>query len=112
MTKTLTALAAAAAIGLATFAAPSTADARCIGCAVGAGIIGGIAAGAIIAGATRPAYPSGYYSGYAPVGGYDPYYEYAAPYPVACPGGYWARRPVVDQWGNFRGYSRPRFFCP
>ena len=109
MTKTLTALAAAAVIGLATTAAPSTANARCVGCAVGAGIIGGIAAGAIIAGATRPAYA---YPGYAPVTGYDPYYEYAAPGPVACPGGYWARRPIVDRWGNFVGYSRPRFFCP
>jgi len=108
MTKILTALAAAAVIGLATTAAPSTADARCIGCAVGAGILGGIAAGAIIAGATRPAYP---YPAYAPVVGYDPYYGYAAPYPVGCPGGYWARRQFVDQYGVVR-YSRPRFFCP
>jgi hypothetical protein len=32
--------------------------------------------------------------------------------PVGCPGGYWARRPVVDGYGNMVGYSRPRFFCP
>jgi len=108
MTKILTALAPAAVIGLATTAAPSTAAARCIGCAVGAGILGGIAAGAIIAGATRPAYP---YPAYAPVVGYDPYYGYAAPYPVGCPGGYWARRQFVDQYGVVR-YTRPRFFCP
>jgi hypothetical protein len=112
MTKTLTALAAAAAIGLATLAAPSTADARCVGCAVGAGVIGGIAAGAIIGGAIANSAPAPYYGGYAPVVGYEPYGGYAAPYPVACPGGYWARRPIVDAWGNFRGYSRPRFFCP
>ncbi|MEA3022087.1 MAG: hypothetical protein QOK01_939, partial [Alphaproteobacteria bacterium] len=24
----------------------------------------------------------------------------------------WARRPLVDRWGNVVGYSRPRFFCP
>jgi hypothetical protein len=111
MKKTLTALAAAAVVALASTAAPSTANAQCRGCAVGAGIIGGIAAGAIIGGAianSRPAYGPGYY---APVAGYEPY-EYNGGYPVACPGGYWARRPLVDRWGNVVGYSRPRFFCP
>ncbi len=106
MTKTLTALAAAAVIGLATTAAPSTANAqRWVGPAIGGAIVGGIIGGAI---ASRPAYP---YPGYAPVVGYDPYYGYAEPYPVGCPGGYWARRQFVDQWGNVR-YTRPRFFCP
>ena len=114
MTKTLTALAAAAAVALATTAIPSTADARCFGCAVGAGVIGGIAAGAIIGGAIAnsgppPAY--GYPQGYYPVAGYSPY-SYGAPAPVGCPGGYWARRPLVDAYGNVVGYSRPRFFCP
>ena len=46
------------------------------------------------------------------VAGYAAYPGYGAPYPVACPGGYWARRPVVDPYGNVVGYSRPRFFCP
>jgi hypothetical protein len=115
MNKTLTALAAAAAVAL-TAAVPSTADAGCRGCGVGAGIIGGLAAGAIIGGAianSGPAYgaPAPVYGGYAPVAGYEPY-EYNAGYPVACPGGYWARRPLVDRWGNVVGYSRPRFFCP
>ena len=114
MNKTLTALAAAAAVAL-TAAIPSTADAGCRGCGVGAGIIGGLAAGAIIGGAianSGPAYGGpGYYRGYAPVEGYEPY-SYNAGYPVACPGGYWARRPLVDRWGNVVGYSRPRFFCP
>jgi hypothetical protein len=27
-------------------------------------------------------------------------------------GGYWARQPLVDQWGNVVSYSPPRFFCP
>jgi hypothetical protein len=28
------------------------------------------------------------------------------------PGGYWARRPLRDAYGNFVGWSRPRFICP
>jgi hypothetical protein len=111
MTKTLTALAAAAVVALASTAAPSTADARCFGCAVGAGVIGGIAAGAIIGGAIANSGPAYAYPGYAPVAGYEPY-AYGAAVPVGCPGGYWARRPLVDRWGNVVGYSRPRFFCP
>ena len=114
MNKTLTALAAAAAVAL-TAVVPTTADAGCRGCGVGAGIIGGLAAGAIIGGAianSGPAYGApGYYGGYAPVAGYEAY-EYRGAYPVGCPGGYWARRPLVDRWGNVVGYSRPRFFCP
>ena len=111
MHKTLTAFAAAGAMALATIAVPTTADAGCRGCGVGAGIIGGLAAGAIIGGAIANSGPAYAYPGYAPVQGYEPY-EYNAGYPVACPGGYWARRPLVDRWGNVVGYSRPRFFCP
>ena len=48
MRKTLVALAAAASIGAAALAAPSPAQARCFGCAVGAGVAGGFIAGAII----------------------------------------------------------------
>jgi anaerobic selenocysteine-containing dehydrogenase len=110
MKRTLTALAAAAVVALASTAAPSTADARCFGCAVGAGVLGGVVAGAIVGGAIANSGP-GYGPGYAPVAGYEPY-EYGERYPVACPGGYWARRPLVDRWGNVVGYSRPRFFCP
>ena len=44
--------------------------------------------------------------------GYVVYDGYRAPYPAACPGGYWARRPLHDRWGNFVGWSRPRFICP
>lgn len=114
MKKALTAVTAAAALAAALTLAPGDAYARPRGGAVAAGIIGGIAAGAIIGGAianSRPAYAAPY-GAYAPVGGYAPYAGYAAPYPVACPGGYWARRPLVDPYGNFIGYSRPRFFCP
>ena len=112
MKKALIAFAAAATIAVGRLSAPTTADARCRGCAVGAGVIGGLAAGAIIGGAIANSGPGpAPYSGYAPVAGYEAY-EYNGGYPVACPGGYWARRPLVDRWGNVVGYSRPRFFCP
>ena len=64
MHKSLVGLAAAAALGFAAVAAPASAKADCVGCAVGAGILGGVAAGAIIGSA-----PYGYYGYYAP----DPY---------------------------------------
>ncbi len=97
MKKTMFALAAAATIGLGTLAAPQQAEARCFGCGVGAGIIGGLAAGAII-GSAIASHP-GYYG-----------YEYDGPAPVACDG-YWARRRMYDAYGNFVGWSRPRWFC-
>ena len=105
MKKALLALATTAMLATATLA-PTTADARCRGCGVGLGILGGVVVGSAIAGAY--AYPRSYY----PAAGYDPYPAYYAPAPYACPGGYWARRPVVDRWGNVVGYSRPRYFCP
>jgi hypothetical protein len=111
MNKTLTALAAAGAIALAAATAPTDAQAGCRGCGVAAGVLGGIAAGAIIGGAIANSPPPPPAYGYAPVAGYEPY-AYAAPVPVGCPGGYWARRPMVDRWGNVVGYSRPRYFCP
>jgi len=73
MHKTLIGLGAAAAVGLATLAGPSPANAGCYGCAVGAGILGGVAAGAIAGAALASPYyyPYGYY-GYYPYG--YPYY--------------------------------------
>ena len=103
MKKALLALATTAVIATATLA-PTTSDARCRGCAVGLGVLGGVIVGSAIANA----YPRTYY----PQAGYDPYPAYYAAAPVGCPGGYWARRPVYDRWGNVVGYSRPRFFCP
>jgi hypothetical protein len=70
MRKTLPALAAAAAIALVTVAMPTEADARRRGGAVAAGVIGGIAAGAIIGGALA----NPHYYGPGPV--------YVAPAPV------------------------------
>jgi hypothetical protein len=108
MQKTVLALATAATLAVATIGTPSPADARCRGCGVAAGVIGGIAAGAIIGGAIANSQPRYY----APAPGYIVYEGYAQPVPVACPGGYWARKRMYDRWGNFVGWSRPRFICP
>ncbi len=51
MRTTMTAIAAAGALALATVSMPTTADAYCRGCGVGLGIAGGLVAGAIIGGA-------------------------------------------------------------
>ena len=125
MTKTLTATAAAVALAAALMVAPTGAYAQNRAGAVAAGLIGGLAAGAIIGGALAgpppvvvapaPVYvapPPPPPPVYAPVAGYVAYPGYAAPYPVACPGGFWARRPLYGPYGEFVGYSRPRFICP
>ena len=94
MQKTVLAIAAAATIAAGTLTAPAPAEARCNGCGVAAGVIGGLAAGAIIAGAARP------YS-------YGPAYAYGpgpGPYPCV------RRRAVYDAYGNFAGY-RPVRVC-
>ena len=111
MKKTILALATSALLAVATLA-PTTADARCRGCGVGLGIAGGLVAGAIIGGAiaNSPAY--GYPRAYYPVAGYEPYPAFYGPPAYGCPGGYWARRPIQDPYGNVVGWSRPRFFCP
>jgi hypothetical protein len=62
MIKTLAMLGVAAALATGAVAIPtSQANAACFGCYVGAGIAAGLIGGALIAGATAPAY------GYAPV---------------------------------------------
>ncbi len=107
MKKTILALAAAATIAAGTITVPTVADANCYNCGVGAGVVGGLVAGAIIGGAIANSQPR-----YAPAPGYEIYSGYYEPYPVSCPGGYWARRPMHDGYGNFVGWSRPRFICP
>jgi hypothetical protein len=108
MMKTLTTLTAAAAIAAALTVAPTDANAqRRWGPGIGLGILGGVAAGAIIGGAIANSYGPAY----VVQPGYAAYDGYRGAAPVGCPGGYWARREFVDQWGNIR-YSRPRFFCP
>jgi hypothetical protein len=101
MRKSLIGLAAATAVGLATLAGPSTANAGCYGCAVGAGIIGGVAAGAIIGSAiANSPPPPGYYPpppGYYP----PPPPAYGPGYAQLAPGCYWAKRQV---WIEGYGY--------
>lgn len=119
MHKSLIGLAAAAGIGLASVAAPSHANAACFGCAVGAGVLGGVAAGAIIGSAIAnspppPAYypPPGYY---APPPGYYPpppaaYYAPPPAYAQLAPGCHWAKRRV---WVEGVGYRvRSVQVCP
>ena len=61
MHKSLIALVGAAGIGIAAMVAPAPANAECVGCAVGAGILGGVTAGAIIGNAIANSPPPGYY---------------------------------------------------
>jgi hypothetical protein len=98
MKKAILAIAAAATIAMGTLTVPAPAQANCRNC--GLGILGGLAAGVII-GSAIASHP-GYYS----------YEAYEAPPPYACPyGGYWARRQMVDRYGNVVGWSRPHYFC-
>jgi hypothetical protein len=87
MTKTLTALVAAATLATVTAALPTTPDARCVGCAVGT--------------SERPAD--------APAG-FMYYPAYGEPLPG--PNCYWYRMPVYDAYGNMVGWrGRPAAFC-
>ncbi len=70
------------------------------GVAVGAGVV---AVGAALAPRYQP---------YAVQQGYQAYPTYVAAYPVDCPGGYWARRPIRNEWGQVVAWGKPRFFCP
>src|SRR5512132_2410742 len=85
-TRTLTAFAAAATLGLAAVATPQPAEAR-HGGAIAAGVIGGLAIGALIGSAASApyAYAPGYYGGPAYYGGYG--------------GCYWTRQRFWDGWG-------------
>ena len=86
MTRFLTVVAAGGAVAIASVAAPTTADARCRGCGIAAGVIGGLAVGAAIASAASSPY---YYGpGYAYDYTYAPGYAYGGPY----------------YYGGYRGY--------
>lgn len=111
MKKVLVAILAAASFAAATASAPAPAQAGNEG-AIAAGVVGGLAAGAIIgsAVASRPVYA---YPAYRPAPGYVVYDGYARAYPVGCPGGYWARKPVAfDRAGRPVAWSKARFVCP
>ena len=107
MKKAFVAMLAAAAFVAAAVTAPTSAEARNEGAIVGAAV-GGLAVGAIIGSAAAHAYPR-----YRPAPGYVVYSGYRRGYPVACPGGFWARKPVAfDRAGRPIGWSKPRFICP
>jgi hypothetical protein len=94
------ALATAALVGLLS-ASPAEAQHRRrgpSGAAVAAGIVGGLAVGALIA-SSRPAYASG------PVYVADPYYA-PHPYPAYRPYCYRSWQPVYDGWGRYVGERR------
>jgi hypothetical protein len=111
MTKTLTALAAASAVALATLAVPTTAEARCFGCAVGAGVVGGVIAGAIVGGAIANSAPPPAY--YGPGPGYGaPGVGYRQPVACANGPGFWAPRQWVDGAGYQHTSDRQFFWCP
>jgi hypothetical protein len=74
MKKTMLALATGAVLAAGTLA-PTTADARCRGCGIAAGVLGGLFLGGAIASAAAPRY---YYPEAAPVY-VDPGPVYAAP---------------------------------
>jgi hypothetical protein len=105
MKKVILAIAAAATIAVGSLSVPTAADAGCRNCGIGVlGLGVGLLAGAAIANSQPRAY--------GPAPGYVVYEGYGAPYPAGCPGGYWARRPMRDGYGNVVGWSRPRFICP
>ena len=111
MKKTLLAIATSAVLAVATLA-PTSADARCRGCGVGLGILGGLAAGASDRRRDRQSGPAYAYPRSLLSGRWLRAIRVWRGSGYGCPGGYWARRPVRDPYGNVVGWSRPRFFCP
>jgi hypothetical protein len=112
MHKSVIGLAAAASLGFATLAAPSHADAGCFGCAVGAGVLGGVVAGAIVGSAIAnnpPPPPPPYYGPPPPPPG--PYYGPPPAYAGGPPPCHWERRRVwVEEVQGYR--IRPVQICP
>ena len=112
MHKSLIALAGAASIGLASLAAPAPANAGCVGCAIGAGLLGGLFAGAVVGSAIANSPPPGYYYPPPPPGYYPPP-PGAAPGPAyaqLAPGCHWGKRKV---WVEGAGYQwQPVQVCP
>jgi hypothetical protein len=100
MKKALIAFAAAATVVAATVAVPSTADARCRGCGVAAGVFGGLVAGSIIGNAIANSRPYDY----------EPAPVYVAP--PEGPGCHYSRQRVWDDYyGEWRRGPRV-LVCP
>jgi hypothetical protein len=115
MHKSLIGLAAAASLGLATAALPSSANAGCFGCAVAGGVLGGVILGSAIANAANPPPPPGYYGYPPPPAAYGPPPPEAYGPPPAYAGGppschYEKRRVWVEEVQGYR--IRPVQICP
>jgi hypothetical protein len=93
MKKVLAGLIAAATIGMSATVASTPAQARCYGCAVGAGVAAGIIGGALIAGAAAQASPRYYAPAY--VGGPRPGCHYTRERLWDPAYGVWRRGPKV-----------------
>ena len=98
MKKTFTAGIAAVVLGATSVAATAPAQAR-NGGAIAAGVVGGLALGAIAGSAAANAGGGGYGYGYPAYG--------PAPAPVYG-GCYFTRQATYDPYGNFAGYRRVR----
>jgi hypothetical protein len=124
MHKSLIALVGAAGIGLAALSVPAPANAGCFGCAVGAGVLGGLFVGAVVGNAIANSPPPGYYPpppgyyppppgyyGPPPPGAYYPPPPGAGPaYAQLAPGCHWGKRRV---WVEGVGYDwRTVQVCP
>ena len=111
MRKTLTAIVAAAIMTAGIVTTPTKAEARCLGCWVGAGVAAGFIGGAIVA---NNAY---YYGGYRYAPAYYGYgygYGYGYPAPVY----YTYRRPAYYSYApayyapRYPAYYAPRYYAP
>lgn len=117
MKKAFVAILAAGAIAAAAATASAPAQAgNNTGAVVAAGV-GGLALGAIIGANAQPVVvapaPVVVYPAYRTAPGYVVYTGYRARVPVACPGGFWGRKPVAfDRAGRPVAWSKPRYFCP
>jgi len=108
MQKTITAIIAAGSIATAVIATPKPAEARCIGCWVGAGIAAAVIGGAI-ASSAYGGYGYGSY-GYGSYGGYGyPSYGYGSYGGYGYPSSYgYAPYAYAPTYGSYGGYYAPR----
>ena|SRR6266404_2711413 len=120
MRKIVTAIVATASIAGAALATPRPAEARCLGCWVGAGIAAGVIGGAIASSAYGYGYPaygygygyptygySGYASGYPGYGYGYPTYGYSG-YASGYPAYGYSPYAYAPAYGSYGGYYAPR----
>jgi hypothetical protein len=114
MSKTITAIVATASIAAAALATPKPAEARCLGCWIGAGIAAGVIGGALASQAYGYGYPAyGYGYGYPAYGyGYPAYgysYGYSA-YGYGYPAYGYASAPAYYGYAPRRYYARRHYY--